>query len=292
MESNQYTRPIRRTLSRISPRLNAQVRYFSNYHKFANLRHPETFDEKILWLLLNNYGANDVVRQCADKYAVRDYVKQRGCEEILNTLYGVYACVDDIDWAALPDKFVIKINIGCQYNLICQDKTTLDIEKAKNTLKAWCRESKTFWLEYGETHYKDMPLKMICERFIESKDGLLPADYKLFCFNGVPTDVMMCTKRETGHPEFYFFDRDKRLARLNKRGLAAPEGFTIEMPRVYDELFTYAEKLSKGFPFVRSDFYIENDKVIFGELTFTPCGGVDPNIPHEQNLFIGSKIKL
>ena len=283
---------IRTTCSRISPIFNTKVTYFVKFHKPINLKNPKTLDEKIQWLKLNTYLGDKTVTQCADKYAVRDYVKKCSCEEILNDLYFAWDSVDEINWDELPDKFVIKWNFGCGQNLICRDKSKLDIESTKKLLKEWYNIHDTFYLAYSEMQYKDIVPKLICEKLIETDDGNLPLDYKLYCFNGEAKYVMLCTERETGNPKYYFFDRERNLVRLNKRGLAAPKGFTVTMPEGYDKLFEYADKLTKPFPFVRADFYLEKGQVIFGELTFTPSGGYDPNIPEEQNVFLGTQVVL
>lgn len=74
---------------------------------------------------------------------------------------------------------------------------------------------------------------------------------------------------------------------------AAPEGFRLDpIPNNFDALFKYAEIQSKPFPFVRADFYLENGKVTFGELTFTPAGGLDPQRLEETQIYFGSKIEL
>lgn len=66
--------------------------------------------------------------------------------------------------------------------------------------------------------------------------------------------------------------------RLNKRGAAAPENFTLPRPNGIDKMFEIASELSKGQPFLRVDLYNVDGKIYFGELTFYPDGGVDPNI--------------
>lgn len=283
---------VRTVCTLISPMFNTKVTYFGKFHRPIDLKQPKTLDEKIQWLKLNTYLGNPLVTKCADKYAVREYVKQCGCQGILNELFFAWDSVDEIEWDKLPEKFVIKWNFGCGQNLICRDKSKLDETETKKLLKKWYRLHNTFWMSYSEMQYKDIAPKLICERLIETASGDLPLDYKLYCFNGEAKYVMLCTERETGHAKYYFFDRERNLVRLNKRGLAAPEGFTIPMPEGYDDLFDYADQLSKPFPFVRADFYLDNGKVIFGELTFTPCGGYDVNIPREQNLFLGSQVAL
>ena len=279
-------------LTRISPRLNTEVVYFFKFKKRINMKNPRTLDEKIQWLKLNTYLGDPLVTQCADKYAVREYVDKCGCKEILNEFYGVYDSVDDIPWEQLPNSFVIKWNFGCGQNMIVRDKSKLNIEEAKKKLNDWYKIHDTFYLPYSEMQYKDIPPKLVCERLIDGGDGLLPLDYKLYCFNGTAKYVMLCTERETGHAKYYFFDREKKLCRLNKRGMAAPEGFSIEIPEGYEKLFQYADLLSKPFPFVRADFYLVHGKVIFGELTFTPCGGYDVNIPKKQNEYLGSLVEI
>lgn len=281
-------------LTRISPKLNTRLVYLTKFKKPINLKNPQTLDEKIQWLKFNTYYKNPLVTQCADKYAVREYVEKCGCGEILNELYGAYDRVEEIPWETLPNQFVIKWNFGCGQNLIVFDKSKLDIEDAKQKLKQWYSIRDTFYLTYSEMQYKGIPPKLICEKLIETESGDVPVDYKLYCFNGVPDCVLVCGKRgQRKHgAEYYFFDKDWNLKRYNKRGKEAPEGFTLPRPDGIEKVFDYAAKLSKPFPFVRADFYIEKGKVTFGELTFTPAGGFDPNRLPETQLLFGNKVKL
>lgn len=284
----------KQVLTLISPRLNTEVIYFVKFKKRINLKSPKTLDEKIQWLKFNTYYKNPLVTQCADKYAVREYVEQCGCGEILNELYGVYDHVEDIPWDTLPNQFVIKWNFGCGHNLIVRNKSNLDINEAKNKLKEWYKVHDTFYLTYSEMQYKGIPPKLVCEKLIETEDGELPVDYKLYCFNGRPDCVLVCAKR--GHmkhgAEYYFFDKDWNLKRYNKRGKEAPEDFTLPKPENLGLLFDYAEKLAKPFPFVRADFYLEKGQVTFGELTFTPCGGFDVNRLPETQVLFGNMVTL
>lgn len=284
----------KQTLTRISPILNTRVVYLIKFKRSINLKEPKTLDEKIHWLKFNTYYKNPIVTQCADKYAVREYVNQCGCGEILNELYGVYERVDEIPWDTLPKQFVIKWNFGCGQNLIVFDKAKLDIEDAKRKLNDWYKLRDTFYLTYSEMQYKGIPPKLICEKLIETESGDVPIDYKVYCFNGDSQYVLVCNKRgQLSHgAEYYFFDKDWNLKRYNKRGKEAPEGFTLPKPEGIEQLFDYASKLSKPFPFVRADFYLEKGKVIFGELTFTPCAGFDVDRLPETQLYFGDLVKL
>ena len=276
------------TLCACSPVFATRIKYRYNFHRGIHLRNPRTLDEKIQWLKLNTYRDNPLVTQCADKYLVRAYVEECGCGEILNDLLYVWDHPSEIEWDRLPESFVIKCNHGCGYNLLCRDKAGLNVQEAQKQLTAWYNED--YWKISAEIQYRKIPKKVICERFIG--DGSPLYDYKFYCFNGKAQYVMVCAGREQGKPKFYFFDRDWRFCPITRDGKNAPEGFTLPRPEAFDRMMEYAEKLSRSFPFVRTDLYDADGKVIFGELTFTPASGLDTNRLPETDLLFGSMLKL
>lgn len=282
-------------LYNISPKLLLRFRFllhFNYYKKFLSFKNPVTLDEKIQWMKLYYYKDNPLITQCADKYAVREFVKKMGCEETLIELYGAYDNAEEIPWEQLPQKFVIKWNFGCGQNFICKNKDDYNFEEVKQLLNKWKKDSQTFYKYGAEMQYKPIVPKIIIERLIEPEDGGAPVDYKLYCFHGEAYCLLTCTGRDEGKPKFYFVDKDWNLLRLNKAGKEAPEGFVPKKPQGYEQLFSYANKLSKPFPFVRADFYLDNGKVIFGELTFTPCNGFDHNRLLSTNELFGQMLDL
>ncbi|MGH7299881.1 MAG: ATP-grasp fold amidoligase family protein, partial [Candidatus Rokuibacteriota bacterium] len=98
-------------------------RFERTFGRPLNLRSPQTFNEKLYWLML--YYRPPLMSQLADKYAVRRYVAERVGPHILNDLYGVWDCAADIDFAKLPEAFVLKVNWGWRMNLFCPDKSAL-----------------------------------------------------------------------------------------------------------------------------------------------------------------------
>lgn len=282
---------IRYLLTWISPRLNINF-FFRRCHKrWPNLKNPQTLDEKIQWMKLHYYKNNELVEQCADKYRVREYVKSCGLEHILNPLINVYHHANEIKWEELPEKFVLKWNFGCGGNVICNNKQNLDILSTIKDLNRF--EKIKYQYVAAEPQYGFKNKLITCEKFIETEDGLSPVDYKIYCFNGKPEYVLCCLGRGVQKkPSFYFFDRNWQLQRLNKQGQAAPQDFTIPKPEGMDKLFEYAEILSKPFPFVRADFYLEKGKAYFGELTFTPGGGFDKGRLPSTDLLFGQKVVL
>jgi len=276
------------SLTIISPTLNTKVFYKRRIGKKINLENPQTFNEKIQWLKLNEFYPNELVTKCADKVSVRDYIKEIGCEEILIDVIKIYDNEKQINFDELPNKFVLKWNFGCGYNIICNDKNKLNENVTRKLLKIWGKSK--FHLYNSELHYKKIKRKIICEKFIESENSLLPNDYKFYCFNGKAEYVMICSDRDKGDTKFYFFDRNWNLAKLNKRSQNLPEDFTIEKPEMMDKMFEYADKLSQNFSVVRVDLYTTGKKIFFGELTFTPSAGLDTGYTSDGDKTLADKI--
>lgn len=123
--------------------------------------------------------------------------------------------------------------------------------------------------------YKDVKPCIIVEKYLGTESGELPVDYKFYCMNGKASSVMVCVDRKDGqHPKFFFLDREWNKLPYTKERFLYPD-LVIEKPKMIDQAFDLAEKLSKNFPFVRVDLYIIGEKIYFGELTFTPAAGLD-----------------
>lgn len=281
-----------RTLTIISPRLNTKARYRYLFKRNLDLVNPQTLDEKILKLKLERYASDPLIKQCADKFAVRDYVKKAGCDDILVPLIASYDSVDEIEWEMLPNSFAMKWNFGCGFNIICPDKSKLNIDEATKQMRVWGRD-RSYYLDYSEMQYKDVKKKIIIESFLKPESGVLPADYKVYCFNGVPRYILLCVGRNKDiHPKFYFFDTNWELARINNDSKNAPAEFSYPKPKCFDKLIYCAETLSRPFEFVRADFYVVNDHLYFGELTFTPAGAMDVNRLPETNILFGKLLNI
>lgn len=255
---------------------------------FPNLKTPITLNEKLQYLKLHDYWKNPLIIQCTDKFAVRQYVMDKGCSQILNELYAVYQSVDEINWNALPNVFVLKCNYGSGGNIICLDKSALDIEDAERKLRKWMKESSG--LERVEYSYEGIDRKIICEKFIETEDGKPPRDYKIFCSFGEPKLLFVATDRYDGHTKFDYFTPEWEW--IDVRNGHPNAGPGLNKPDRLDDMLDYARKLSADFPLVRVDLYCEFDTIIFGELTFLHFGGVTPFDPPEYDKLFGDLFPL
>lgn len=266
----------------LSDRRAIGLQFKSVYGHLPDLLHPRTFDDKIQWYKL--YYRKPVMTELSDKYRVREYVSRNGLGHILNELYGVYDRVDQIAWESLPEAFVLKATHGCGMNIICRNKRDLDWRESRRTLKRWLNKNH-FW--YGrEWAYKNVPPRIVCEKYLENKEYGELIDYKFYCYGGKPAVVFVCCGRFCPEGVRYdCYDLSWRRIPVCKGRPAA--GLNLERPRRFDEMVAIAAKLCGDFPFIRVDLYLVNDAIFFGELTFYPDNGIVPFSPPEYNQFFG-----
>lgn len=253
--------------------------------KKVDLKNPRTFNEKIQWLKIHDYPTNKLVIDGADKYRVREYIKKKGLGDILVPLIGDWNRPEDIDWNSLPDKFVLKCNHGCAYNIICNDKSSLDVDKSIKMIKKWMKED--FGAFNIETHYSKIKPHITCEKFL----GDCITDYKFFCFNGKPEYIYISSDlAHDRQAQIGFFYLDGTKMPLIRDDYAPMDIDTL--PSFFEEMKKAAEILCKDFTFVRVDFFVTNDRYYFAELTFTPSAGMMPFNPEKYDLEWGNLLKL
>ncbi len=254
--------------------------------KELNLENPQTYNEKIQWLKL--YDATPIKTRLADKLLVRDWVAEKIGEEYLIPLLGVYDKFDDVDFNALPDKFVIKANHDYSTNRIVTNKSGFDIAEARKFFNQRMRRNFAFWSGF-ELQYKNIVPKIIIEEYLENSDNDL-YDYKFWCFDGKVRFILFQAER---HKELKVTIFDTEWKRMPFTcGHPRYEGEVIK-PDNLAQMISLAETLATGFSYVRVDFYRLNDGTIkFGEMTFTPSSGTYKWNPPEYGKIVGDLIKL
>lgn len=224
-----------------------------------DLENPKTFNEKLQWLKLHD--RNPEYTKMVDKYEAKEYVANIiGKEYIIPTL-GVWDKFDDIDFDALPNEFVLKPTHTSGNVFICKDKSKIDYKKLKKQVNKWLKRD--YYRIHREWPYKNVKPRIIAEKYMENKDHTNIKDYKFYCFNGQADYVMICTGRETGHPKFYFYNKEWNFMRNMSNDGIKLEGELEEKPIGIEKMFEIAEKLSQGIKFVRMDLYNVNEKIYF-----------------------------
>lgn len=255
--------------------------------KKLNLEKPETYSEKLQWLKL--YDRRPEYVRMVDKCEAKHYVAERiGKEYIIPTL-GVWNSFDEIDFSALPDQFVLKCTHDSGGLVICADKSKLDIAKAKAKIEHSLRRK--YYLNTREWPYKDVKPRIIAEKYMVDESGYELKDYKFFCFDGKVKAMFIATDRSADTETcFDFFDRDfNHLPFTNGHPNARRE---IPKPQGFEEMIALAEKLGKGIPQSRIDFYNIDGRIYFGEITFFHWSGLMPFKPEEWDYTFGSWIRL
>ncbi len=264
-----------------------KIRYFFRFHRFVNLEHPTDLNEKILWLYFNT-DTNEWSR-LSDKLLVRDYVKEKGFEDILKKVYVVWDRLEDVRFDELPESFVLKSNNGSGTYLIVSDKSQLREQKALRLMKQWMVKE-----DFGhEYHYRKITNRLFAEEYLDACDSSSVVDYKFWCFNSVPSYVWVCTNRDNTGCNTMIYDMNWTACpnylnpdQYYRKGELIPE------PSQFAQMKEIAGKLSQSFPVVRVDLFEVNGKVYFGEMTFTSVGGMNSQYSREFLLKTGSLITL
>ena len=253
--------------------------------KELDLSNPQTFSEKINWYKLND--KNPLMEKCADKVAVRDYIIEKGYADCLNEVYGVYDRVEDINIDELPNQFVIKAAHGSHMIYIVKDKETFDWKRAKKMMKTWLKQD-IYW-SGREWVYKDMPKRIIIEKYLEDEVGEL-RDYKFFCYHGQPYYMQYDIGRFNKHYRNYYSINKSLLncCDIEKLPNLPDIPFPIDND-TYNTMIQMSRELSSPFQQVRVDLYTVNEKVYFGELTFFDSGGNAVFYPGEWNYKFSEK---
>lgn len=265
------------------------IRYHQIAGKRLNLNNPLTFNEKLQWLKLHDRRPEYTIM--VDKYAVRKYIADTIGEEYLIPLLGVWDSPDEIDFDALPDQFVLKCNHNSGIGLcICKDKSKLDIKKVKKEL--WKGLKQDYYLTGREWPYKNVPRKIIAEKYMVDESGYELKDYKFFCFNGEPKALFVATDRNKPNEEVKFDFYDLDWNRLPMKQGHPNSSANIAKPKSFDRMIEISRILSKGIPHVRVDLYDINGHIYFGELTFSHFSGFVPFQPEEWDYTFGAWLQL
>ena len=265
-----------------------QIWYQRVMGEYLNLDNPRTFNEKIQWLKL--YNSTPIKTRLADKYLVRDWVKEKIGEQYLIPLLGVYDKFEDIDFDKLPNQFVIKCNHGSGWNIIVKDKSKLNLSEVKEKLDKWM--STNFAFKVGcELHYKNMQPKIIIEKYMEDDSGDL-RDYKFLCFDGIVKYIWVDGERYSEHKRNLYDLKWNLLKKKIGEGRIYQNIKNCPKPYNLDKMIEFATLLSKDFSFVRVDFFEANKKLYFGEMTFTSASGTHITEPKSFIFELGDLIKL
>jgi len=276
-----------RLINWMPDRVFIKLRYKAYMGQSLNLEEPVLFTEKLQWLKLHNRKQENSI--LVDKYEVHQYLAKRFGEKYLIPITGVWDRFDDIDFSRLPEQFVLKCTHDSGGIVFCTDKSSFDIVAAKKKLEK-CMKRNYYW-SFREYPYKDVKPRIICEKLMVDESGIELKDYKLFCFNGNPKFVLVDFDRINGHKRNIYNTDWQSVPFVMNRFYPDPD-VTFSKPACFDEMLDIASQLSRDHPFLRVDFYIINEELFIGELTFFPGAGLIIFEPREYDRLLGELLEL
>ena len=267
-----------------------KFRYFLEMGHKLNLNDPITFQEKIQWLKL--YDRNSIYHLMVDKVAAKRYVADKIGEKYIVPTFGVWNNFDDIDFSKLPDKFVLKTTHGGGNTgiIICNNKSRFDYATAKMKLENSLKED--IYDVNKEWAYKDIPHRILAEKFLEHPGMRDLTDYKFFCFNGSPKFIQVIQDRNTKETIDFFDEGWNHMDFVGLNPNVENAKVVPLRPENLDEMLQVAQKLSVNTKFVRVDLYNIDSHIYFGELTFYPASGYGNFRPGIWSYQLGEHLKI
>ena len=259
-------------------------RYRRLHGKSLDVKNPQTFTEKLnCRMVFWNRGHDPIFTQLTDKYAARAYVASRVGERHLIKLLWHGEDARAIPFHTLPEEYVIKTNHACRQVMIVKGPAERDAIISK--VSGWL--SKNYYWGAREYQYYHIKPKVLIEECLRNEDGSMTLDYKFWCFRGTP-EVIQLNNHSRGMNPFY--DTAWNLLDLHYREDAARP--VVAKPANLEQMMSIASRLSADFDFVRVDLYSVNERIYFGELTFTPTAGTMKLRPERWDLELGKKWEM
>ncbi len=282
---------IHKFIVKLNPENEMRRAYYKTFHQYPNLDNPSNLIEKIFWMQLHT--DTSMWTKCADKYAMREYVKECGYEDFLPQNYGKWERAEYVDFDTLPNEFVLKSNNGCGTVMVVRDKNKLDIKTVKKKIKQWLQIP--FGWSGAELHYTRIQPCIIAEELLiqdEEQKLFSPnsqVDYKIWCINGITESILVVYDRDKNGYCLDLYDTKWKCIKdkLKINGHFKIRDNEVPKPICLDLMLEMAKQLARPFPEVRVDFYVVNGKPIIGELTFSTGYGYFTDDYYE---YLGEKI--
>ena len=279
-----------RKLRFIPDRPMLRIQYWIKMGRWLHLRKPVLFTEKLQWYKLNY--RDPLMKRCVNKFEIRDFVKERGLEEILVPMIAFWEKPADIEWDILPQQFVMKTvqGGGGLSVVVCPDKSQTSLEEVQK--KLWFTHDRVGEQNGGrEWAYYGIKTGILAEQLLVNRENPEAGvnDYKFFCYEGEPRYIIVDTDRFIGHKR-NFYDLDWNNLHVTSDCPACDR--EIPRPPLLEQMLKVCRILSEGFPFVRVDLYAVDGRVFFGEMTFYPWSGYVRFNPKEMDRVFGEPFPL
>jgi hypothetical protein len=169
----------------------------------------------------------------------------------------------------LPATYPVVIKPTHSFGRIVLVFSESDYRKAKTQIKNWLNQD--YFLESLERNYAKLEKKIIVEKYI---DDTFAIEGSVHCLSGEPKIISLIDRKTK---ERQSFDTSKSAL-----GVSLVYPLNEFEPKVWgflDSLLRSSRILSGEFSYIRVDFYTDGERVLFGELTNLPAGGMGKFFP-------------
>lgn len=250
------------------------IQYYRDHHKFLSFSHPSTIDEKLQWIKL--FDRKPIYHVMIDKIKSKSFVTEvLGTDQYIVPLLGVWDHYSKIDFNKLPEKFVLKCNHDSYSWIIVRDKSKINHQITRNKLEASLSRD-YYYTKNKQWGYKRIKPQIMAETLLEGNNF---AEYQLFCNNGIPQFVLVRTDlgdTDGGYNICYSLDWQKLDYRIEKY----PD-INLPRPAQLEQMISISHCLSKNTLHLRVDFFIVDERLYVGEMTFYSNGGNFHNFTQE-----------
>jgi hypothetical protein len=260
---------------------------------------PKDFSWKVRWRM--KYDRNPLFVVLQDKYSVKEYARERGVKTA--DIYYVTDQPETIPFDSLPEKYFIKANHGCGWNILYENgkfynwisgealinrdlsKSVVTKEKCISLCKSWLG----FTYAKRQWAYQDIRPLIVVEEKLEPHDGVALIDYRCFVFDGVVKVINQDSPMYDMKTNL-FVDANWQPFDLPQHYEKLPDPLP-EKPQNLCEIVKTAERLGKGLDFVRVDLFNTTKGIVLGEMTIYPEGGEinTPTADPDFNRWLGDQ---
>ncbi|MDQ2070117.1 ATP-grasp fold amidoligase family protein [Natronospira bacteriovora] len=284
MTTSEFLRGISARLDRLFGYRQECRRFRRDVGYRPNLRHPRSFNEKILCRKLFDHDPR--FPRVNGKLCMREYLRETLGERVephLVPVEQVIARAEDFDPASLPEACVLKPAHSSGKVLVLEPGRHPEGDELIRIVREWLG-GPSFGDRHHEWLYSQVPRRVLVEPLLQDREGRLPLDYKLFVFHGRVKLIQVDFERFTGHRRsLYTPDWRKMDVRY-----VYEDGPTLDEPAGLETMIELAESAAAGFDFLRVDLYNLDGRILVGELTCYPESGRGRFWPESFDFEMGS----
>lgn len=288
IKSSLYNNLVHTGITNLLPdELYLKLTYRIRVGQRLNLDNPTLFCEKIQWLKLHDRQERYI--KLVDKVLAKEYVASIIGDQYIIPTIGVWDRFEDIDFETLPEKFVLKCNHDSGSIIICRDKASFDIDKARKKLNKRLRYDMYQWGR--EWPYKGVRRKILAEAFLENNEEDDHLDSGMLDFDANDNDSI--PKRELVSKKGVRISfRDTNWEKIPYECQCLLNKVISEKLFTDDKLVEFSDSLACILPLSEIVFFKVGGQSRYGEIVLKKGYQIEDFTPSEQETDYGKWIRL